>query len=218
MDIRHFLEQRLLFVSQLYTNSAMPFAERKRMIEAEEEPYVPPYSEDSEPAFLCEWLEAEESLQVLGHASVCMLSASFHLYLKTLERELRVPAGEKYKSAFKRGWFNGYKSYFLSEFNVIFEDSHCNLGLLEELVLARNRVQHPEWITSHSTYYSEENLRKLPSPFFINDRDAELLNEQEGERGWLTQPAIHVTPEKFLAAVSEVARFADWLESFPLRR
>jgi len=218
VDVRHFLEQRLSFVRQLYTNSAKPFSERKRMIEAKEEPYVPPYSEDSEPAFLSEWLEAEESLQVLGHASVSMLSASFHLYLKTMERELRVPTGEKYRADFKRGWFNGYKSYFLNEFNVVFESSKCNLGLLEELVLARNRVQHPEWITSHSTYYSEENLRKLPSPFFIDDRDAELLNEQEGERGWLTQPAIHVTPEKFLSAVSEVARFADWLESCPLRR
>lgn len=213
MDVRYFLNQRLSFVTQLYANSTEPFVERMRMIEAEEEPYVPPYSEDGEPEFQTEWLEAEESLQVLGHACVSMLSASFHLYLKAWERQLRVPVGDKYKFDFKRGWFNGYKAYFLGEFGVAFEDSHCHLGLLEELVLARNRVQHPESITSHSTHYSEDDLKKLKSPFFIDNRDYELFNEEEeGERGWLMAPAIHVTPEKFQAAASEVARFAEWLE------
>jgi hypothetical protein len=197
------------------------------MIEAEEEPYVRPYSEDvppysedvlpysedDEPAFFAEWLEAEESLQVLGHACVSMLSASFHLYFKTWERQFNVPAGEKYKSDFKQGWFNGYKAYFLGEFNIAFEDSQCNLGLLEEITLARNRVQHPELIENQSTHYSEDDLKKLQSPFFIDSLDFELFNEQEeGERGWLMPPAIHVTPEKFLAAVAEVARFAEWLE------
>ncbi len=214
MDVRHFLEQRLLFVSQLYTNSAASFVEKKRMIEAEEAPYVPPYSEDDgEPPFLAEWLEAEASLQVLGHACVSMLSASFHLYFKATERQLRVSAGKKYKSIFKRGWFHGYKAYFRGEFNVVFEDSQCNLDLLEELVIARNRVQHPESITSHSTHYSEGDLKRLHSPIFIDPRDSELFSEQEeGERSWLMPPAIHVTPEKFLSAVSEVRRFTEWLE------
>jgi hypothetical protein len=66
MDVRYFLGERLDFTEQLYVNSAAPFIERKRKIEAEEEPFVPPYSEDPEPAFLSEWLEAEESLQVRG--------------------------------------------------------------------------------------------------------------------------------------------------------
>jgi hypothetical protein len=221
VDVHYFLEQRLLFVSQLYTNSAESFVERKRMIEAEEEPFVPPYSEDGEPPFLTEWLEAEESLQVLGHACISMLSASFHLYLKATERQLRVPVGGKYRAEFKQGWFKGYKAYFLGEFSVAFEDSQCNLSLLEELVLARNRVQHPESITSHSTHYSEDDLKKLHSPFFIDSRDLELFSEQEeGERSWLMPPAIHVTPETFLSAVSEVGCFTEWLEkstSWPQR-
>lgn len=212
MDVRHFLEKRLLFVSQLYTNSAEPFVEKKRMIEAEEDPYVPPYSEDGEPPFLAEWQEAEESLQVLGHACISILSASFHLYFKATERQLHVPIGDKYKSAFKRGWFHGYKAYFLGEFDVVFGDSQCNLDLLEELVLARNRVQHPESITSHSTHYSKNDLKKLHSLIFIDPRDIELFSKQEeGERNWLMPPVIYVTPEKFLSAVAEVRRFTKWL-------
>lgn len=214
MDIRFFLGERLAFVEQLYGNSSEPFIERKRKIEAEEEPFVPPYSDDPEPAFLSEWLEAEESLQVIGRTCISILSASFHLYLKTWEHQLGVPRDDSCKSAFKRGgWFNGYKAYFHRQFGVNFENSPCNLSLLEEVVLARNRVQHPESIATHSSYYSGDDLKKLPRPFFIDDRDCELLDEmEEGERSWLIRPTIHVSPKKLKEAVSEVARFAEWLE------
>jgi hypothetical protein len=142
-----------------------------------------------------------------------MLSASFHLYFKTLERQLRRPVDDSYSSAFKRGWFNGYKAYFQRQFNVSFESSPCNLNLLEELVLARNRAQHPESITEQSSHYSANDLKKLPSPFFIDDRDRELLAEmEEGERSWLMPLTIHVTQEKLKAAISEITRFAEWLE------
>ena len=213
MNVRYFLGERLAFIEQLYCKGAAPFIERKRKIEAEEEPFVPPYSEDPEPAFLSEWLEAEESLQVIGRTCISMLSASFHLYFKTWERQLGRPVDDSYKSAFKRGWFNGYKAYFQGQFNIIFENSPCNLNLLEELALARNRVQHPESITDQSSHYSADDLKKLPSPFFIDDRDRELLAEmEEGERSWLMPPRIHVTQEKLKAAISEIGRFAEWLE------
>ena len=75
MDVQYFLERRLEFIRQFYVNSSAGFIERKRQIEAEEEPYVPPYSEDPEPAFLNEWLEAEESLQVLGRICISLRKA-----------------------------------------------------------------------------------------------------------------------------------------------
>lgn len=213
MDVSYFLGERLAFIEQLYANSAAPFIERKRKIQAEEEPFVPPYSEDPEPAFLSEWLEAEESLQVIGHTCISMLSASLHLYFKTVERQLRRPINDSYKAVFRRGWFNGYKAYFQQEFTVNFEGSLCNLNLLEELTLVRNRVQHPESIAAQSSHYSPDDLKKMPSPFFVDDRDRELLaGMEEGERSWLMPPTIHVTQEKLKAAISEVARFVEWLE------
>jgi hypothetical protein len=57
---------RIKFINQFYKAASLPFAEKKRKIEAEEEPFVPPYSEDADPHFLNEWIEADESLQVLG--------------------------------------------------------------------------------------------------------------------------------------------------------
>jgi hypothetical protein len=213
LDIRYFLGERLAFIEQLYINGTMPFVERKRKIEVGEDPFVPPYSEDPEPPFLVEWLEAEESLQAIGHMCVSMLSASFHLYFKTWERQLDIPVDDSFKSDFKKGWFNGYRAYFNRHFNVSFERSTCDLKLLEELVLARNRVQHPESITIHSSQYSQDDLKNIPSPFFIDERDSELLSKMgEGEQSWLLPPSIHVTQEKLMAAISEVAHFAEWLE------
>lgn len=35
-------------------------------------PFIPPYSEDGEPAYLNEWLESDSSVQVLGSACLSM--------------------------------------------------------------------------------------------------------------------------------------------------
>ena len=213
MDVRYFLGERLSFIKQLYINASASFVETKRKIEAREAPFIPPYSEDPEPAFLSEWLEAEESIQVIGRTCISMLSASLHLYFKTWEHQLGVPVGESCKADFKKGWLHGYKAYFKREFNVTFENSPYNLSLFEELALARNRVQHPESITIQSSFYSEDDLKKLPSPFFIGNRDQEILVEMdEGERNWLIPPSIHVTQEKLMAAITEITHFAEWLE------
>jgi len=144
MDVRYFLSRRLDFIRQFYEMSSAPFIERKRLIEAEEEPFVPPYSEDPEPAYLEEWLEAEESLQVLGRTCISMLAAVFHLYFKTWERQIGVPVDASLKGDFKNGWFNGYKAYFARHFRIRFEDGPFRLGVLEEIVLVRNRAQHPD--------------------------------------------------------------------------
>jgi len=213
MDMRYFLRERLDFLEQLYDNGTAQFVEIKRKIEAGDDPFVPPYNEDPEPPYLSEWLEAEESIQFVGHMCISMLSATFHLYFKTWVRQLGIPVDDSYKSAFKKGWFYGYKTFFNQQFNVIFEGSPCNLKLLEELVLARNCVQHPESLTIQGSHYLPEDLIKLPYPFFIDDRDRELLAElEEGERSWLLLPSIHVTHEKLTTVISEVTRFAEWLE------
>jgi hypothetical protein len=60
VDIQLFLNERIEFIlRQLYRTASEPYVECKRTIEAEEDPFVPPYSEDGEPPFLEEWLEAD---------------------------------------------------------------------------------------------------------------------------------------------------------------
>jgi hypothetical protein len=214
MDLRYFLDRRLAFIEQLYLTSTAPFIEQKRKIEAEEEPFIPPYSEDfEEPAFLSEWLEAEESIQTLGLSCVSMLSAALHLYFKEWERELGIRVDDSLKPDFKNGWLHGYKAYFSKHFQVDFENNPCQLALFEELILVRNQAQHPDSIVTQDTRFSKHDLKKVPSLFFIADHERELLDEaDQNERGWLSGPAIHINADKLRAALSEVARFAKWME------
>jgi len=76
MDVLYFLKERTRLIREYYEHAARPFNEIIRKIEAEEEPYIPPYSEDPEPAFLSEWIEADELLDVTGRCCISMLSAS----------------------------------------------------------------------------------------------------------------------------------------------
>lgn len=219
MDVRYFLKRRVEFIRQFYNISSSAYTERKHLIEAGKEPFVPPYSEDPEPAFLDEWLEAEESLQVLGRTCISMLAAIFHLYFKTLERQIGIPVDSSLNADFKGGWLNGYKAYFARHFHIRFEDSPTRLAVLEEIVLVRNRTQHPESITMDSSHYSDNDLKKLSHPFFVDENDASLFSEtEEGERAWLMAPPIRVTAEKLFAALSEVESFAEWLENVEVER
>ena len=68
MDIHYFLGRRISFIRQFHATASEPYNERMRKIRAGEEPFIPPYSEDGEPPFLDEWLEADESLHVLAYS------------------------------------------------------------------------------------------------------------------------------------------------------
>ncbi|HEX4785436.1 MAG TPA: hypothetical protein VH350_13925 [Candidatus Sulfotelmatobacter sp.] len=84
MDVVYFLKERTRMIRQSYATASDPFLEIIRRIDAGEEPYIPPYSEDSEPPFLTEWLEANEMLQVTGRCCLSLLSGSLQLFFKTL--------------------------------------------------------------------------------------------------------------------------------------
>ena len=155
MDIRYFLGSRINFIRQFYAAASAPFVERKRKIEAEEEPFIPPYSEDGEPPFLEEWIESDESLHILAYSCVSMLAAALHLFFESWVKQSGIAVEESLKELVfkKQGWFAGYKTHFAQHFNVAFEDGPANLEILEEVVLARNRIEHPLSITSRRTQY-----------------------------------------------------------------
>ena len=213
MDVRFFLKKRTVFIRNLYNVASAPYLEIKRKIEDEEDPFVPPYSEDGEPPFLEEWMEADESMHAIAYSCISMLAASLHLYLKEWENQFRIPFGESFKSEFKQGWLNGYKAYFAHHFEIRFEEGPVDFAVLEEVVLARNRIQHPQSITYHQTHYSNSDLKKLPHPFFIDENERNLLaGEGESVRLSFMPLTLHITGEKLTAAIEEVEKFVDWLE------
>src|SRR5438094_3656462 len=85
MDATYFLKSRTAFIRAFYATGVQSFDAIKLQIEDGHPPFDnPPYSEDPEPPYLEEWMDAEASVEVLGLASISMLSDSLKLYLNTL--------------------------------------------------------------------------------------------------------------------------------------
>jgi hypothetical protein len=214
LDVQYFLKQRTSFVRQFYNTAATLFAERKRKIEAEEEPFVPPYSEDGEPPFLAEWLEADESLHVLGQACLSMLAASLQLYLKTWERNLGLKCKEQTGAAFNRGWFNGYRVCLEQVMRSSWSEGPMDLHLIEEIVLVRNRSQHPNEIHTFRASHSRFEIAKLSRIFFASETEQQLLAElKNSDNPWLHVPPLDLSPERIFAAIAEVEKLAQWLDA-----
>lgn len=214
MQIEHFLKLRTKFIRYFYENAARPFIEIKTAIEAEKEPFVPPYSESGEPPFLEEWMEADTGLETVGHTCISMLSSSLQLFLMAWvgrwESERRVNFNVNFK---KKGWFNGYKEIFE---NIGLPISNCgaDLDVVEQTTLARNRGQHPEEITRIDVTHSQKDLKRFPNPFFAEEIDlkiANILSNEGSIRRWL-KPPVKPTKEKVFEATKQVEILCAWLE------
>ncbi len=218
MDVLYFLKTRTAFIRQLHNVTTSPFMERKRKIENEEVPYVRSYFgdyTDDEPAFIDEWIEADESVQILGYSCISMLAASLKLYFIEWQTQLRVPIDKQIlNSVFKQqGWLSGYKAYFQQQLGIPFENVPVNLEILEEVVIARNSVQHPQSITDIRTKYSEAAIKKLSSPFFLDESERDsLVDEDEALKSLIPPRTLHITANKLSTAIDEVEKFAEWFE------
>lgn len=129
MDVHYFLTDRIGFIRQFYERAAQPFLERQRQIDAGEGPFPPRYSESGEPPYLGEWIEASESLQVLGYSCLSMLAGTLHLYLEAQSGLLQLSIGNRRE----KGWFNRYRALFSEDLDIQFENSPADLALLEEV-------------------------------------------------------------------------------------
>jgi len=215
MDVGWFLHQRVGFIRQLYATSAAPYIERQRLIDAGEAPFEPPYSEDSEPPFLLEWQEADDSLHVLGYACVSTLSDTLKVFFGEWERLTGVTIDSATAKVFKKqGFVAGYRALFEQRLGVQLADSGVDLELLEQVVLVRNRVQHQDSLTMNRPSHSKAELARLKSPFFLDDHERQTLTRinGNGESVWLMPPRVAVTGDHLVGVLDAVDRLADWMD------
>src|SRR5258708_24246462 len=157
MDYLAFTGRRTAFLRAFYKDASVPFHAVRAKIEAHEEPYAdPPGYEDAEPPFLGEWMEAGDALDVLGQSVASLLSQTLKLYIERWIGELRKRAGDEqlvkagiglpnspsFKSEFKNGWFAVYRA-FCRALDIDWSDSHADLALHWQLILARTSAQLP---------------------------------------------------------------------------
>lgn len=201
MDIIFFLRERTKFIWYFYETASNPFAKTMTDIEEQREPYIPPYSEDSEPAFMSEWSAAREGLDACGHQALSMLAATLKLFLQMWVARLDRDHGMRFKVKKKKGLLDAYVE-ILKEVGLNIESCPADINIIEQITLVRNRVQHPESITTNRISHSQSDLEKHPNPFFSDG---------------MTQPhfslmTVSATKEQIQTAIENVERFCCWLE------
>lgn len=213
MEVGYFLRERTKFIRTFYNEAITPFVERRRLIEHEEPPFEPPYSEDGEPAFLEEWIESGEAIELIGRTSVSMLSDSLKLYFSEWERQLAINCQNSCKKAFKeKGFFQGFRTCFQKCTVIDWDSSPSDLDVIEQIVLARNDAQHPKEITQLSIGHRGSIINERRALFFAHGSEIDLLPER-GSIGWsIMSPKIHVSRETLFTAIEHVENLVDWLE------
>jgi len=213
MNIEYQLKRRTAFIRYFYNNAVIPFESIISLIEKEKEPYIPPYSEDPEPAFLNEWIESQTGIEAIGHTCISMLTSSLNLFLKSWVDRLEKKDRMKFKFNSKKGWFNGYIAIF-KQLELPLSKCDADLEIIEQIILSRNRIQHPEKIWDLTIQHSKKDLKKFPNPFFI--QKDELVNkkiEDDGNLTWWFPPSIKTSKGKIFKAIDQVEALCSWLEN-----
>jgi hypothetical protein len=202
------------FVRTHYDVCVAAFEERKRRIEAGEDPFDnPPYSEDGEPAFLEEWLDAQTSIELIGLSCISLLSDALKLYFNLLQhREIRFSFDEaETKRLKKEGFVPVYRDALGEIFDTDWQESGVKFAIIEQVVLARNRGQHGTELTSFLLTHDDKTIEKHPHPFFLRADEAAALSDAGVEVGGLLNPTLAVEREQLFAAIGEVGRLSDWI-------
>lgn len=225
MDTVNLLKDRTRFIRRLYDGATEAFVERKRRIDANEEPYrvTGTPEEGAEPPFLYEWIAAEESIDVLGQTAVSMLATALNLYLVAWVDALRQGWGDSlekvgadgpsHNSIRKRGWFTAYRDFFDDVLKIKWADGPVDPAVLEELVLIRNTAQHPEDIGFIWLRQTEYHFEKYPRSYFADQRELELFDAASADGSSLPMRPwrLSVTRDKLFEALDLVDRFGDYL-------
>ncbi|EPW7384762.1 hypothetical protein ACWO80_003470 [Vibrio cholerae] len=207
MDIEYFLREKVRFAIYFYEKGCEPFQEVMRLIEQEEAPYEPVYDESGEPQFMREWADAKDGFESIGLATLSMLSSALQLYMNAWLNRI-----EKKSSPFNRkcgkGWFNSLKKC-MQDAGVDFSNCPVDLEVIEQLVLARNRTQHLEDITSNTAFHMEKDFARFSYNPFVDPGDIAL----RFEGGWLGQPRVFAGKEQVTTISKVIIDFCYWLYS-----
>jgi hypothetical protein len=213
MDATYFLKERTRLIRYLYADGAKSFALTQQQIEDELPPYDdPPYSEDPEPPYLNEWLQAATARDVLAIFCISLLSDTVKLYLETLRSRV-IGFTFKDPQPFKEGFVAAYKEVLGHILDTDWSDCPADFGIIEQVVLARNRGQHGESLLTLDVTHDRRTLQKYPRPFFVSDEERDTWERIGGSPDSFLAPSIKISPETLSAAIDHVEKLADWIDS-----
>jgi hypothetical protein len=167
MDVTHFLKYRTEFVRYFYLNGIRPFQDIQNAIKFEHPPFDnPPFDDSGEPSFMVEWSDAELGMKMVGLQSISLLSDSLKTYFNTLEKTV---LRNDFKLQGKRnGFVNAYRLSLGQYLKIDWQKEGVNFDIIEQVVLARNRIAHSEDLTNFEPKHDGQTLKKYSNPFFTD--------------------------------------------------
>lgn len=96
--------------------------------------------------------------------------------------------------------------------NISRQDCSADLGVIEQVTLARNRDQHPEEITTMRVVHSKTDRERHGQLFFMSEQDIAMFNDTANADISFLRPAVHVSRDQLLVAIAETEKLAGWLE------
>lgn len=215
MDALWFLKKRNAYVLWYFRTARSIFDSIKLQIEHADPPFDdPPYDDSGEPAFLEEWMDAGDAVDLLGLTCVSLLSDTLKVYFLTLEKYVigfSLSDFEK-KLSKKQGFIAAYKNALGEILTTDWNECPARFDIIEQIVLARNRAQHGTGIHSFDIEHDERMLRKHPRPFFVNENELSMWGISEYSELPLFRPSVKVTEECLVEAVEEVNCLAEWID------
>ena len=210
MDVLWFLKRRTTFIRSFYERASQPFLEAKQQIDNHQPPFDnPPVDESGEPAYLDEWQDADEALEMLGQMCLSFLSTSLKLYLNDTINELTrfLGHGAKLPPVEPKPGLEKYETWF-RRVNIDFQHAPANVALLREIVATRNLIQHPESIGFMRLHQRAADQKRFPRPFFAHPIEKAIADRQPDYEATL----LWVTGDTLYGAIDVVEGFCSWLE------
>jgi hypothetical protein len=199
------LHDKLNFIRRFYDIASEPFVITMRKIENHEEPYDQFDMVDEEPPFIVEWLDADESLNILGKSCLCLLQNAFKNYLdgfvENYTYSLPKEAVGKTPSNMKgKNWFERYRNYFLQVYGIDWTKSSIDILFLEEINFVRNDIQHGGVFYSLEHRQNAEYFKRFPASIFAEE--------------WVTggPGRVVVSKDNLFIAIQAIEDFCSYLE------
>ncbi|MBE7542827.1 MAG: hypothetical protein M9913_20745 [Bryobacteraceae bacterium] len=161
------MSKKLRFIQRHYEGATHPFTSIMQKIIDREPPFdndpnVMP--ESSDPPFLEDYLDAVQSVAVVGDSCLCLVQSVLMDYLRD---RIKMAGGRLPTDARKRALLLRYRDYYRDRLEIDWSHGPIEFAKLEEIVLARNEIVHQSCVYSHFSFASDKFAAKYPRSSYI---------------------------------------------------